>query len=338
MRSGRYPSQPHRRQGRARIRLGRMSADPATWFPGESSEYGLARNRLLEEEIELRRTIERVAAQRRALPPGGAVQEDYVFEEAADGGGAVKLSQLFAPGKDTLVIYSFMFPRWSGDTRPGPAGGETARLPRAQTPCPSCTSILDSLDGAAPHLFHRLNLVVVAKSDPARIRTFARERGWRQLRLLSSRNNTYNRDYHAETPEGEQADVRAPRRRRRAPPRRLDLADLECPRHDAGRARNRAGLPRAALRVALISEPPQGPGAHAAGNKISFLTVSRQRHGRPRAANPAADPRQAPSSPAARSAAPCAKHADHPVRNAADAAVLTPSCRPERRRCAPRRS
>jgi predicted dithiol-disulfide oxidoreductase (DUF899 family) len=151
--------------------------------------------------------MERVASQRRALPPGGAVPEDYVFQEAADGGGEVRFSQLFAPGKDTLVIYSFMFPRWSGDTRPGPAKGQTARLPLAETPCPSCTSILDSLDGAAPHLAHPLNFVVVAKSDPARIRTFAQDRGWRHLRLLSSRNNNYNRDYHAETPEGEQSPV-----------------------------------------------------------------------------------------------------------------------------------
>jgi predicted dithiol-disulfide oxidoreductase (DUF899 family) len=45
---------------------------------------------------------------------------------------------------------------------------------------------------------------VVAKSDPDRVRTFARARGWRYLQLLSSRNNTYNRDYHAATPEGEQ--------------------------------------------------------------------------------------------------------------------------------------
>jgi predicted dithiol-disulfide oxidoreductase (DUF899 family) len=89
----------------------------------------------------------------------------------------------------------------------GPAEGETARLPLAQTPCPSCTSILDSLDGATPHLAHPLNLAVVAKSDPARIRTFAHERGWRHLRLLSSQNNSYNREYHAETPEGEQAPV-----------------------------------------------------------------------------------------------------------------------------------
>ena len=100
-----------------------MSVDPATRFPGESDEYRLVRNRLLAAEIELRRTIERVAAQRRALPPGGAVPHDYVFEETADGGGQVRFSELFAPGKDTLVIYSFMFPRWSGDTETGSRGG-----------------------------------------------------------------------------------------------------------------------------------------------------------------------------------------------------------------------
>jgi predicted dithiol-disulfide oxidoreductase (DUF899 family) len=147
-----------------------------------------------------------VAARRRELPLGGAVPEDYRFEEVADGGGEVSFSELFAPGKDTLVIYSFMFPRWSGDTRPAPPG-ETGRLPLAETPCASCTSILDSLDGAATHLGHVLNLAVVAKSDPERIRTFARERGWRRLRLLSSRHNTYNRDYQAETSEGEQRPI-----------------------------------------------------------------------------------------------------------------------------------
>jgi predicted dithiol-disulfide oxidoreductase (DUF899 family) len=148
-----------------------------------------------------------VAAQRRRLPPGGAIPADYRFESAVGDGGEVSFSELFEPDKDTLVIYSFMFPRWSGDTRPGPASGETARLPLAETPCASCTSILDSLDGAAPHLARRINLAVVAKSDPQRIRTFAGERGWRNLRLLSSRNNAYNRDYQAETPEGEQRPV-----------------------------------------------------------------------------------------------------------------------------------
>ena len=93
------------------------------------------------------------------------------------------------------------------DTRPGPAEGETARLPLSETPCASCTSFLDSLDGAAAHLAERLNLAIVAKSDPSRIRNFAHERGWRHLRLLSSRNNSYNRYYHAETPDGEQVPI-----------------------------------------------------------------------------------------------------------------------------------
>ena len=34
--------------------------------------------------------------------------------------------------------------------------------------------------------------------------TFAEERGWRRLRLLSSAANTYNRDYLGETAEGAQ--------------------------------------------------------------------------------------------------------------------------------------
>jgi predicted dithiol-disulfide oxidoreductase (DUF899 family) len=184
-----------------------MSELPRTRFPGESAEYRLARDRLLDAEVELRRAVERVAAQRRALPAGGAVPEDYVFEEATGEGGSVRFSELFAPGRDTLVVYSFMFPRYSGDPRPGPADGETARLPLAETPCPSCTSILDSLDGAAPHLAQLINLVVVAKSDPHRIGAFARERGWRHLRLLSARNNRYNRDYLAEDPDSGQRPI-----------------------------------------------------------------------------------------------------------------------------------
>jgi predicted dithiol-disulfide oxidoreductase (DUF899 family) len=180
--------------------------DPGIRFPGESEQYRRERNRLLEAEAGLRQATEEVAAQRRTLPLGGVVPDDYRFEEAADG-REVRFSELFEAGKDTLVIYSFMFPRYSRDTRPGPEEGETARLPLPETPCASCTSILDSLDGAALHLVGWLNLAVVAKSDPDRIRNFAHERGWRHLLLLSSRSNTYNRDYHAQTPEGEQMPI-----------------------------------------------------------------------------------------------------------------------------------
>jgi hypothetical protein len=86
-------------------------------------------------------------------------------------------------------------------------GGKTALLPVAEQPCPSCTSVVDGLNGPATDLSDRVNLVAVAKTDPARLGTYAQERGWRNLRLLSSRNNTFNRDYHGETPEGEQLPV-----------------------------------------------------------------------------------------------------------------------------------
>src|SRR5213080_3432532 len=96
-------------------------------FPGESAEYRVARDRLLEQEIELRRAMEAVAAARRDLPPGGVVPEDYVFQGVGkdDAPAEVKLSELFAPGKDSLVVYSFMFPRDPGDTRPGPDRGQS---------------------------------------------------------------------------------------------------------------------------------------------------------------------------------------------------------------------
>jgi predicted dithiol-disulfide oxidoreductase (DUF899 family) len=175
-------------------------------FPGESVEYRAARDQLLDQEIQLRRATEAVAAARRELPPGGAVSEDYVFQAAgADGAPTdVRLSELFRSGRDSLVIYNFMFPRHSGDERPGPQAGQTALLPLAEGPCPSCTAFLDQLDGAAEHVGQRINLAVVAKSPLPRVVTFAKERGWRRLRLLSSANTTYNRDYHGETAEGSQ--------------------------------------------------------------------------------------------------------------------------------------
>ena len=186
-------------------------------FPSESSEYRAARNRLLEQEGELRRTMEAVAAARRELPPGGWVPHDYVFQGAgADGEPIdVRLSELFAPGKDSLVIYNFMFPRDPDDDSPGPDAGETARLPLAESPCPSCTALLDQLDGAGEHASQQIGLAVVAKAPLPRLVTFAKERAWRRLGVLSSANNTYNRDYYGESAEGAQRPMLNVFRRRR---------------------------------------------------------------------------------------------------------------------------
>jgi predicted dithiol-disulfide oxidoreductase (DUF899 family) len=156
-------------------------------FPGESDGYRQARDRLLESEIALRRQIEAVAAQRRALPPGGVVPGDYVFEEGEDA-RAVRLSELFGD-KKSLILYSFMYG------------------PRMERPCPSCTSILDGLDGQAPHILQRAALAIVARSPITRIRAAAAERGWRRLRLISSANNSYHRDYHGEAADGDQLPI-----------------------------------------------------------------------------------------------------------------------------------
>ena len=174
-------------------------------FPGESAEYRAARDGLLAQEIELRRAMEAVAAARRRLPPGG-VARDYAFQGAGGDGEptTVRLSELFSPGRSAVVIYSMMFPRDPGDDRPGPADGRTALLPIAEGPCPSCVALLDQLDGAAEHVAPHIDFAVVAKTPIERLLTFARERGWRRLRLLSSEANDYNRDYHGESAEGHQ--------------------------------------------------------------------------------------------------------------------------------------
>jgi predicted dithiol-disulfide oxidoreductase (DUF899 family) len=170
-------------------------------FPGESPSYRAARDDLLRAEIELRRATEAVAEARRRLPPGGVVPSDYVFHGPD---GDVRLAELFAPGRDSLIVYNMMFPRDPDDDRPGPAEGRSALLPLLQGPCPSCTALLDQLDGAARHATQRVNLAVVGKAPIPVITTFARERGWRHLRLLSSLDNTYNRDYFGESAEGHQ--------------------------------------------------------------------------------------------------------------------------------------
>ena len=157
-------------------------------FPGESDEYREARNELLHAEIELRRHAEAVAAQRRGLPLGGELPTDYVFDEAT--GGQVRLSELFAGGQDTLVLYNFMF---IGD------GLESA--------CPSCTSIIDAVDGEAPHIVQRVGLAAVAKVPIEQFRAHAQSRGWRNIRLLSSAGSTYNRDYEGERPDGSQNPI-----------------------------------------------------------------------------------------------------------------------------------
>ncbi|MEO9213198.1 MAG: DUF899 family protein [Caulobacteraceae bacterium] len=149
-------------------------------FPGESAQYRSARTALLTEEIDLRRHIERVAEQRRALPPGGAAPGDYRFEGEA---GPVDLAGLFGD-KDTLVIYSFMFG------------------PQRERACPMCTALLGPLDRNARDIEQNVALAVVVRSPLARLTAFGKERGWTSLRLFSDVSGAFSRDYHAVEADG----------------------------------------------------------------------------------------------------------------------------------------
>src|SRR5262249_32130101 len=149
-------------------------------FPNESAEYRAARTALLAEEIELRRHLERVAAQRRALPPGGEVIGDYRFQGED---GLLGFADLFGD-KQTLAIYSYMFG------------------PQRQRPCPMCTNLLGSLEGNATDIDQRIALAVVARSPIERLLAWKKERGWKNLRLYSDVNGNYSRDYHGMSPDG----------------------------------------------------------------------------------------------------------------------------------------
>jgi predicted dithiol-disulfide oxidoreductase (DUF899 family) len=163
------------------LKPARQLAELPPRFPGESAAYRHARNDLLAEEIELRRHIERVAVQRRALPPGGVVPEDYRFDGEA---GPVTLSEMFGE-HDTLVTYNWMFG------------------PRRTRPCPMCTSLLSAYDGEMPDILQRVAFAVIGRAPIEKLVAFRKERGWRHLRLYSSGGNTFNRDYAAEDPAGD---------------------------------------------------------------------------------------------------------------------------------------
>ncbi|MGZ8359659.1 MAG: DUF899 family protein [Allosphingosinicella sp.] len=150
-------------------------------WPNEPAGYRAAREALLAEEIELRRHIERVASQRRALPVGGEVPEDYEFED--ERGGRVRLSEMFGP-HDTLIVYFWMFG------------------PQRERPCPMCTNLLGGLDGNARDIEQKAALAIVALSPVARQQAFARERGWHALRFYSSADNDFAEDYRGLMEDG----------------------------------------------------------------------------------------------------------------------------------------
>ena len=152
-----------------------LAARNDTRFPNDSDEYRRARNALLADEIELRRHIQQVAAQRRDLPPG-PVAKDYRFLDKD--GNELGLIDLFGE-QDTLFTYFWRYG------------------PERERPCPMCTSFVGSLDIPAPDIEQRVALAIVGRSPVERQLAFARERGWAHLKFYQTVGDDFARDYRA---------------------------------------------------------------------------------------------------------------------------------------------
>jgi predicted dithiol-disulfide oxidoreductase (DUF899 family) len=158
-----------------------LAARASKPYPNDGRDYRAARTALLAEEIELRRHIERVAAQRRALPPGGEIPQDYELRD--EQGRTVRFASLFG-GHETLVTYFWMYG------------------PERERPCPMCTAFLGSLDVPARDIVQRVALAVIGRSPVERQLAFARERGWRNLEFFATVTDDFPRDYRGLAPDG----------------------------------------------------------------------------------------------------------------------------------------
>ena len=207
-------------------------------FPNESADYRAQRTALLAEEIELRRHIERVAALRRALPPGGVVRGDYRFEGEE---GVTDFAGLFR-GHPTLVAYSYMFG------------------PQRERPCPMCTNLLGAWEGNAADIDQHASLVVIARSPIERLLAWKQTRGWRNLRLYSDLNGAYSRDYFAVSPEGEEMPALNVFTRRDGTPRHFWSGEMTFATADRGQ--DPRGAPDPAPLWMVLDCTPEGRPAH----------------------------------------------------------------------------
>lgn len=160
-------------------------------YPGESEDYREARDELLRAEVDLIQQIERLAAMRRALPPGGELKEDYIFEQGSpdfrdtETVHEVRLSELFGI-HSTLILINTM---WAPDH---------------ELPCPACNSLADGYNATAPHLSNRAAFALVTRAPLSKLRPWAAARGWRDIRLLSSISNSFNEDYRTQSSDDSQ--------------------------------------------------------------------------------------------------------------------------------------
>ena len=158
-----------------------LAAEGPIRIPGESAAYRKARTALLAEEIELRRHLERVAAQRRALPPGAPVTAQYLFQ--GEDGATTTFEGLFGD-KQTLCAYTAMYG------------------PKREKPCPMCTNFVAAWESNAVDLDQKVSLVVIAGAPIERLISWKRGRDWSHIRLYTDLNGAYLKDWFGLMPDG----------------------------------------------------------------------------------------------------------------------------------------
>jgi predicted dithiol-disulfide oxidoreductase (DUF899 family) len=150
-------------------------------------EWQAERDALLAEEKELTQRADQLAEKRRALPRV-PVEKEYVLETAD---GEKSLADLF-DGRSQLLIYHFMF---------GPS---------YDAGCPTCSSMVDGVNGLLPHLHARdLTMLLVSRAPLEKLLAYRERMGW-SIPWASSANSDFNFDFGASFHEEEMREGMPP--------------------------------------------------------------------------------------------------------------------------------
>lgn len=137
------------------------------------AEWLAARRQLLVREKELTRQRDAIAAARRELP-WVKVDRAYAFDTPQ---GRATLADLFGDRRQ-LIVYHFMF---------GPGWEEG---------CPSCSHLMDHIDGMLPHLRARdTAFTAVSRATVPEIEAFRRRMGWK-FPWASAVGREFTTDFH----------------------------------------------------------------------------------------------------------------------------------------------
>lgn len=142
-------------------------------------EWLAARATLLQEEKELTRHYDRVAAQRRRLPMV-KLDKEYLFTGP---GGQLRLVDLFA-GKRQLIVYHFMFgPDWTEG-------------------CPGCTGFIKEFGDLAHIETRDTTFALISRAPLEKLDAWKAQQGF-TVPWYSSFGSDFNFDFHVSDERGE---------------------------------------------------------------------------------------------------------------------------------------